>query len=82
MTDNPNSQFRIPNFDKINLDNIDDVSFSNMLAEAVLSVSVFIPPRPHNRLIPSSLALQVLQNFHLSSPDLVEFLQILKESNT
>jgi hypothetical protein len=44
-----------------------------MLAEAVLSASVFIPPRPfhnnNNKLIstPSSLALQVLQTLsHLS----------------
>ena len=41
--------------------------FSNiMLAEAVLSASVFIPPRPHE-LTPSSLALQILQTLsHLS----------------
>ena len=41
-----------------------------MLAEAVLSASVFIPPtpRPHNnKLTPSSLTLQVLQTLsHLS----------------
>ena len=41
-----------------------------MLAEAVLSASVFIPPtlRPHNnKLTPSSLALQVLHTLsHLS----------------
>ena len=37
-----------------------------MLAEAVLSASVFIRPRPH-KLTPSSLALQVLQTLsHLS----------------
>ena len=47
--------------------------FSNiMIAEAVLSASVFIRPRPHNnnnnnKLTPSSLALQVLQILsHLS----------------
>ena len=44
--------------------------FSNiMLAEAVLSASVFIPPtpRPLTKLSPSSLALQVLQTLsHLS----------------
>ena len=48
--------------------------FSNiMIAEAVLSASVFIRPRPHNnnnnnnKLTPSSLALQVLQTLsHLS----------------
>ena len=45
--------------------------FSNiMLAEAVLSASVFIPPRPpHHKFIitPSSLALQVLHTLsHLS----------------
>ena len=40
-----------------------------MMAEAVLSASVFIPsrPRPHNKHTPSSLALQVLQTLsHLS----------------
>ena len=43
-----------------------------MIAEAVLSASVFIRPRPHinnnnNKLTPSSLALQVLQTLsHLS----------------
>lgn len=37
-----------------------------MLAEAVLSASVFIPPRS-DKLTPSSLALQVLQTLsHLS----------------
>ena len=41
-----------------------------MLAEAVLSASVFIPPTPqphNNKLTPSSLVLQVLQTLsHLS----------------
>lgn len=38
-----------------------------MIAEAVLTASVFIRPRPHNKLTPSSLALQVLQTLsHLS----------------
>ena len=38
-----------------------------MLAEAVLSASVFIPPRRHNKLAPSSLALQFLETLsHLS----------------
>ena len=38
-----------------------------MIAEAVLSASVFIRPRPHNKLTPSSFALQVLQTLsHLS----------------
>jgi hypothetical protein len=37
-----------------------------MLAEAVLSASVFIPPQ-HHELTPASLALQVLQTLsHLS----------------
>ena len=37
-----------------------------MLAEAVLSAFVFIPPRPH-KLTPSSLALQILETLtHLS----------------
>ena len=65
------------NFTKSIWTTLKTLLFSNiMLAEAVLSASVFIPPRPHdnnnnnnNKLIitPSSLALQVLHTLsHLS----------------